>query len=141
MNLKELEMTHLNQRGSLLIGLIFTITTIAVLGAGAVYMTSTSTLGEVFENNQARANYLAESGGRYGVPRIGSLPEKNQYTYNLSDGSKFVLNVYTTSAQYSKFDSTGIVNAGTWSEGKKKLTFEVYSSAISGKRCTCRCGS
>jgi len=59
-----------NQKGSILIGLIITMVIMAALGAGMVYLTTTSTYNELFANNHARAYYAAESGGRYALSRI-----------------------------------------------------------------------
>ena len=48
--------------GSILINLIVITTIVAVLGAGMLYLTTTSTYASLFPNSQARAYYLAEAG-------------------------------------------------------------------------------
>ena len=53
------------QKGSVLIVLIITMIVMTTLGAGMVYLTTTSTFQELFANYNARAYYAAESGGRY----------------------------------------------------------------------------
>lgn len=58
------------QKGSILLGLIITMVVMASLGAGMVYLTTTSTFQELFANNHARAYYSAESGGRYALAKI-----------------------------------------------------------------------
>src|SRR4030042_4539276 len=68
----------MNERGALLIGLIITITIIALAGAAIISLTTISTFGEIFANLHSRAYYLAESGGRYAIPRIKADPEQEE---------------------------------------------------------------
>src|SRR4030042_1833252 len=61
------------QKGSILMGIIITMVVMATLGAGMVYLTTTSTFQELLANNHARAYYAAESGVRYANARIREL--------------------------------------------------------------------
>jgi type II secretory pathway pseudopilin PulG len=54
-----------NDGGNVLVGLVVTMLIFAVLAAGMVSLTSTSTSNQVTANSTARAYYLAESGFRY----------------------------------------------------------------------------
>jgi type II secretory pathway pseudopilin PulG len=54
-----------NNSGNVLVGLVVTMLIFAVLAAGMVSLTSTSTSNQVTANSTARAYYLAESGFRY----------------------------------------------------------------------------
>jgi Tfp pilus assembly protein PilX len=54
-----------NNKGNVLVGLVVTMLIFAVLAAGMVSLTSTSTSNQVTANSTARAYYLAESGFRY----------------------------------------------------------------------------
>ncbi len=54
-----------SDRGNVLVGLVVTMLIFAVLAAGMVSLTSTSTSNQVTANSTARAYYLAESGFRY----------------------------------------------------------------------------
>jgi prepilin-type N-terminal cleavage/methylation domain-containing protein len=58
-----------NNRGNVLVGLVVTMLIFAVLAAGMVSLTSTSTSNQVTSNSTARAYYLAESGFRYAASR------------------------------------------------------------------------
>jgi prepilin-type N-terminal cleavage/methylation domain-containing protein len=54
-----------NNQGNVLVGLVVTMLIFAVMAAGMVSLTSTSTSNQVTSNSTARAYYLAESGFRY----------------------------------------------------------------------------
>src|SRR4030042_4621461 len=79
----------MNERGALLIGLIITITIIALTGAAIVSLTTISTFEEIFANLHSRAYYLAESGGRYAIPSIKAGPAQAEADL---DGRAFHLN-------------------------------------------------
>ncbi|MBW1915682.1 MAG: hypothetical protein JRI86_12235 [Deltaproteobacteria bacterium] len=59
-----------DQEGALLIGLIITFTLVTLMGTALFSITVTSTFNELFTGHQSRAYYMAESGGRYAIPRI-----------------------------------------------------------------------
>jgi Tfp pilus assembly protein PilX len=54
-----------NNQGNVLVGLVVTMLIFAVMAAGMVSLTSTSTSNQITSNSTARAYYLAESGFRY----------------------------------------------------------------------------
>jgi hypothetical protein len=129
-----------DQKGSILIGLIVTMVIMAALGAGMVYLTTTSTYQELFANNHVRAYYAAESGGRYasaiarkalatGVPDIDDVPGdyfSNYYT--LANGDKFEISNWTdyetSGSKFILFDSIGTSGTG-FLQAKRKLSYRI----------------
>lgn len=129
-----------SQDGSILIGLIITMVIMAALGAGMVYLTTTSTYQELLANNHVRAYYAAESGGRYasaiarkalatGIPDIDDVPGdyfSNYYT--LANGDKFEITNWTpdtsTGSMRIIFDSIGTVGSG-FLQAKRKLSYMI----------------
>lgn len=134
-------MTRMRERGSILISLIVGITAAAALGAGMLYLTTTTTLGELFANRQARAYYLAEAGGRYAQILLadntgdeafypgGYYPDST--TYELDGGDRFTLSgrEYVDNGEpqagWVVVESVGIVHAGTWMETKRRITYVI----------------
>jgi len=98
----------INEKGSLLIGLIMTITIMGLLSAGAIYLHTSSVQGSIFSNTYSRSYYLAESGVRY--ERLTG----NTGTFVLSNGDKFII---------SKNSVTGIVQENNWAESKSVIAF------------------
>ena len=96
--------TRLDNKGSVLVGLIITMVILAALGAAMVSMTSTSMFGQVGANSSARAYFLAESGYRYAEnmylnPGTGSsddaLENLHDKTFTLKNNAgKFSLKIY-----------------------------------------------
>jgi hypothetical protein len=113
-------MHNLNQKGSILIILIITITMLSVLSAGILSMTITSTFSELNVNNSNRAKYLAEAGIRYA--KLNNLPDPTDETYILSDGNKFHVLIAGTT-----LESTGIVKEDTPLEAMWKITSSDYT--------------
>ena len=126
------------QKGAILIGLIVTMVIIASLGAGMVYLTSTSSFHELFSNNNARAYYAAESGGRYVLAVIRDAYAKqdmtllnpinaNQtFTLNSNQGNFQITNFMQigTNPQTINFSSIGTVNSG-FLQAKRQLNYSV----------------
>jgi hypothetical protein len=112
----------------------------AALGAGMVYLTTTSTFQELFANNNSRAYYAAESGGRYaaslarqalasGNPPIGTLSTSFSNTgtqYAMANGDTFqILNWNTSgSSLVITFDSIGTTASG-FLQAKRKLSYRI----------------
>ncbi|GAB6273114.1 MAG: hypothetical protein STSR0003_29700 [Smithella sp.] len=141
-------MTMAESRGSLLINLIVGMMIVAIIGTAMIYMTTTSTYAELFANNQARAYYLAEAGGRYAIKLLNEnkaayllnednrvYPGGNEETeepptsYTLSNGEKFILTSYDFK-ENGVSDTTrvvikciGVVHAGTWMESRRQITY------------------
>ena len=65
MKISLLATTLQDQKGSVLVGLVFAIIIFALLGAAMLSLTSTSAVNQVWANSSSRAYYLAESGFRY----------------------------------------------------------------------------
>ncbi|MEE9912528.1 MAG: hypothetical protein K4571_12475 [Deltaproteobacteria bacterium] len=114
----------INQKGSVLITLVIAMTITAVLGAGMVYLTSTSTLSELFSSSEGKAYYVAEGGARYAVllresrnnfkAYSAASPYRDTFTLNDDDG-RFELEVYYDPATDKIFiKSTGIASNASW---------------------------
>ena len=132
----------LHQHGSILLGLIITMVVMAVLGAGMVYLTTTSTFQELFANNNTRAYYAAESGGRYVNAIIrkhladgnapGTLETLLIGTYTMSNNEQFQITgwkLYPVAigagvTNYFTYDSIGIVGSG-FLQAKRKITYKI----------------
>jgi Tfp pilus assembly protein PilX len=137
-------MLRQRQKGSILISLIITMVVMAFLGAGMVYLTSTSTFQELFANNHARAYYVAESGGRYAlsVIRDAYATDKtklnainNNQTFTLaSNGGQFQITNWVQDGlnpETVTFKSVGTVNSG-FLQAKRQLTYRVQTANQSG---------
>lgn len=143
-----------SSQGSILVGIIITIVVIATLGAGMVYLTTTSTFQELFANNNARAYYVAESGGRHisflirqalatGTPSLDSL--KTAFTgtapttgkFTMANGDQFQIANWDESelgpggSKLINLDSTGIVNSG-FLQARRKLHYKINPANQSG---------
>ena len=122
-----------NTNGSVLVVLIVAITISSVLVLAALYLTTGSTLGELFANYQMRAYYLAESGGNYAIPQIkqdhaAATTNLHGKTFTLSNGDKFIFSIDDTNSSYTLLNSTGVINAGLWSESRRKITYKINKS-------------
>ena len=118
------------QNGTLLVGIVISITTISILAASALYLTTGSNLGELFSNNHMRAYYLAESGGNFAIPQIkqdhaAATTNLNNKTFILSGGDKFFLSINDTNPTYTLLESTGITSEGKWFESRRKITYKI----------------
>ena len=125
----------MNERGALLIGLIITITIIALAGAAIVSLTTISTFGEIFANLHSRAYYLAESGGRYAIPRIIADPAQAETdldgrTFTFDNGERFFLSVDNTTPGITILESEGVSRAGDWLEARAKIKYRIPKSFI-----------
>jgi hypothetical protein len=125
----------MNERGALLIGLIITITIIALAGAAIVSLTTISTFGEIFANLHSRAYYLAESGGRYAIPKIKSDPAQAEIdldgrTFTFDNGERFILSVDNTTPGITILESEGVSQAGDWLEARAKIKYSIPKSRI-----------
>ena len=125
----------MNERGALLIGLIITITIIALAGAAIVSLTTISTFGEIFANLHSRAYYLAESGGRYAIPKIKTDPAQAEIdldgrTFTFDNGERFILSVDNTTPGITLLESEGVSQAGDWLEARAKIKYRIPKSLI-----------
>ncbi|MCF6291259.1 MAG: hypothetical protein L3J03_09740 [Desulfobacterales bacterium] len=119
-----------DQRGSLLIVLIVTMSIMAVAGAAMLSLVASSTYSELAAGRQAAAYYLAESGGRYAIPQI--MRDRDQakadldgHTYVPADNHQFTLEIDTSAADYTYLTATGTVNPGGWTEAQARITFRI----------------
>jgi len=104
-----------DKKGSVLITLIVAILIMAVLGLGIYTLYSSSSLSELLSNRNDNAYQLAKAGIRYAVNTNGTIlgdffmPDSS-HKFNLARNG----NVIT---------STGIINAGTFLEARRVLTY------------------
>jgi hypothetical protein len=113
-------MYNLNQKGSILIILIITITMISALSVGILSMTITSTFSGLNANNFNKVQYLAEAGIRYA--KLNNLPDLTDETYTLSSGDTFHILIAGIT-----LESTGIVNEDTPLEARWKIILSDYT--------------
>ena len=137
------------QNGSILLGIIITMVVMAVLGAGMVYLTTTSTFQELFANNNTRAYYAAEAGGRYatalirqslatGTPPFSDLdipqPVIFSTSYSMGNSGSFQITNWQPTGFLSKvvtFDSIGTVGSG-FLQAKRRLTYKIHPANQGG---------
>lgn len=128
--------------GSILIGLIVTMVVMAFLGAGMVYMTTTSTYSELFFNRHAAASSVAESGGRYAMSVIrdayatdkSKLNDVKNLTFTMSDGSTFFITDWQqdgANPETVTFSSIGTVGTG-FLQAKRQIKFSIQPANQSG---------
>lgn len=132
-SLTEIHNLRSSTNGSVLVVLIIAITISSVLILGALYLTTGSTLGELFANYQMRSYYIAESGGNYAIPQIrqdhaAATTNLHGQTFTLSNGDRFILSIDDTNSSYTLLESTGVVNNSLWSESRRKITYKINKS-------------
>ncbi|HUN53860.1 MAG TPA: BACON domain-containing protein [Smithella sp.] len=104
-----------NNKGSILITLIVTILIMAVLGLGIYGLFSSSTISEFLSNRNDNAYQLAKAGIRYAVNTNGA----NLGNFFMPDAK----HVFNLARNGQVITSTGIVNAGTFLEARRVLTY------------------
>lgn len=131
-----------DERGSILIALIVTITVLSVLAAGILSFSANSPIHTVHISNGNRAHHLAESGLRYS--RLVNLPENSYLT--MLENQDGLLQVFEHSASSAdlptiptsgfriayddcRMKSTGIIGEGTLFEVTRTLEHS-YSATI-----------
>jgi hypothetical protein len=118
-----------NQRGNVITYVIIAMSMIAALGVGALYMTSSSSLGELGANKLNRAYFLALAGKEYALTHnLGdtatAYPAGRDYTFTSGDIFRLVVSGNT-------IKSTGIVSMGTPFEARRTIT--ITTSGFSSK--------
>ncbi|MEI7636486.1 MAG: type II secretion system protein [Syntrophus sp. (in: bacteria)] len=93
-----------NQRGTILLGLIGTMVIFSVLGAAMLSFTNSSTLNQVTSTGSARAYYLAEGGMRYAGSQFKNASDEdakdvmleslNNKDFSMGSDGTFHLDVY-----------------------------------------------
>jgi hypothetical protein len=109
-----------DQKGNVIAYVVIAMTTIAALAVGALYMTSTSSLGEIGTNNLNKAYFLALAGKDYALIKnledtLIKYPGGRIFTF--ANGDKFQLVI-----SGNNITSTGIVNEGTPFEARKTIS-------------------
>ena len=156
---------RVQQKGSILIGLIITMVIMASLGAGMLYVTTTSTYQEIMANNHTRAFYAAESGGRYAMAVIrnafasGSPSTDTDYTnlkanavsgsYTLVGNTFKVQNIIESdvvvpggTTKQINFDVIGVVNSSSFLQAQRKISYRIQPAnqpgggGCTGSNCT-----
>lgn len=127
------------QSGAALVVIIASITIFAILGAGILYLITSSSFSEMFINNREKAYYLAQAGRQYATMVVNNannsgntqpITDLNGKTFTLS-GGKFYLRTNQDDVKYTLVESTGIVNEGTALETKQKIIFKIASIKFS----------
>lgn len=145
-------------RGSILIGLIFTMVVMAIMAAAMLPMFSSSYMNQVYADQGRKAYFLAESGFTYAqhqffeanseAAKEDVIADMNGKTYTFQDGSTFKFDIYpywfktrataagatsltTDSLAYPPFSSLsgGNIRVGTAAGGYRYYS---YTSATSG---------
>ncbi len=118
------------QKGAILIWLMFALVAVSSLGASMASLTTSAKFDELFANTQMKAYYLAEGGARFVLlmsKREEDTPLRDkQTTLVLSNNDK--VEVILTIGTNMKIESTGTTREATWSQGKRKLVYEVESA-------------
>ena len=104
-----------SKKGSILITLIVAILIMAVLGLGIYTMFSSSSFSELLSNRNDNAYQLAKAGIRFAVNTNGTilgdiLMPDSSHKFNLARNGQVIT-------------STGVVNAGTFLEARRVLTY------------------
>ncbi|MCX5846986.1 MAG: hypothetical protein NTW12_11625 [Deltaproteobacteria bacterium] len=116
-------MPFANQKGNVIAYVIIAMTTIAALAVGALYMSSSAALGELGANNLNRAYFLALAGKDYAL--IKNIEDTNGRIFTLQNQSGQILpsnDKFQLDITGNNITSTGIVNAGTPFEAKRKIS-------------------
>lgn len=108
-------MNFANQKGNVIAYVVIAMTTIAALAVGALYMTSSSALGELGANNLNKAYFLAMAGKDYAL--IKNLENTGGRNFTLANNDKLRLAI---AGNY--IVSTGIVNEGTPFEARRTIS-------------------
>jgi hypothetical protein len=104
---------HLNNKGSILLYIIATMTILTALGTGVFYMTTTSSFSGLGVNAQNKARYLAEAGMRYALTNLRTLQNTTaEYKLNNAAADKFILDISGIGGN-ANIKSTGVANPGT----------------------------
>ena len=104
-----------NKKGSVLITLIVVMLIMAVLGLGIYTMFSSSSFSELLSNRNDNAYQLAKAGIRFAVNTNGTITGN----FMMPDSS----HIFNIARNGQVITSTGIVNAGTFLEARRVLTY------------------
>src|SRR5208337_4083999 len=110
-----------NKKGSILITLIVAILILAVLSLGIYTLYTSSSLSELLSNRNDNAYQLAKAGIRYAVNTNGAILGN----FQMPDSS----HIFNLAKNGNVITSTGIVNAGTFLEARRVLTYTLTGIA------------
>ena len=138
-------------RGSALVAIIIAMSVAATLGTALYSFVSTSSLTQIGSMNDTKAYYLAESGGHYGIKRLGSLNTQGidltnrttlmaamaEKSYDISNVGQFTLAFPATNhyvalspGQFQlKFTSTGSISGDASISRTINYIVDMYSFA------------
>lgn len=129
-----------NQTGAAIVAIIVAVVIAAILGAGMLYLVTSSSISGAFIGNREKAFYMAQAGRNYATmvinnANVAGTPEiieaLNGQTFVLADGSKFYIRTDMNDVGDTFAESTGIVNEGTLLEARQKIAFTVESIKFS----------
>ena len=114
-------MRRANQKGTILITLIVAMLLIGVLGAGIYRLTTSSTFTGLLSNRNDQAYNLAQAGVRYAIDKIiqQGITDFASTDFFLPDSN----NKFNISIASRVITSIGIVNAGTFSETRRRIIY------------------
>jgi len=124
-----LNMTIINQRGSVLLFVVSGIAMVAAIAMGMFYMTSTSSLGQAVGSGINRAHYLALAGKDYAIANWNNRSQLTGNEFTVSNTERFSLLITD-----SQITSTGIVNKDTSFEARKTIKSPPPSPASASKQ-------
>ncbi len=114
-------MSSFRQTGSVLITLIIAMLLLGVLGVGIYSLTTASSFTGLLSNSNDQAYQLAQAGIRY---KIKNLSDTNTIgDFRLPDDKHMFNIAYNDTTKI--ITSTGIVNAGTFFEARRVITYDV----------------
>ncbi len=126
-------------KGQVILFMIVTMTIAAILGAGMVYLFSSSTSSGLLIHNRHKAYYLAEAGRQYATMIIDkanfdadlqTIMNLDKQTFTVDDGQQFYLTTKIVKAGVTLVESTGIANSNTFWETKQKIAFTVKDKTL-----------
>lgn len=133
------QLKETRQKGAALVVIIVSMTIIAILGAGMLYLFSSSSVSEVFINNRHKAFALMQSGRNYATlvidkanneGNIQTILDLDKKTFNTADGHQFYITTKIVKAGVTVVESTGIANPNSVMETKQKFAFTVKDKTL-----------
>jgi Tfp pilus assembly protein PilX len=121
---------HHNNKGTVLLYIIATMTILTALGTSVFYMTTTSSFSGLGVSAQNKAISLAEAGIRYALANLRTLQNTTsplpEYKLNNAAADKFILEVSNLrSGVNANIKSSGIVNPGTPFQASHKISLDI----------------
>lgn len=98
-----------HQEGNVLVALVIMMVVIATLGVAMVSLIAPSSTSQVGASHSMKAQYLAEAGARYILPRFSGLAD-GEHVFKFSNGRTFFI---INKINGNTFTSTGVIGEGS----------------------------